>query len=209
MCTSVLLLAGFCAFGQFEGKVVYEVKYQSNDPTASAYLSMLPNESTLTIKGTRSRFEQTIAGGAEQLVVTDAATKSTTLVMNFMGQKFQVKLNGDSLQMLRKNEPLQTIETSDTKEILGMQCKKALAISGKDTIAVYYSEALHPHSMIPQLADIKGIPMEYGLIQNNISMHFKAKKIVKGPVDNSVFEISPEIKEVPFAQFAKSFAVAN
>jgi hypothetical protein len=207
ICTAVLLAAGFCAYGQFEGEIIYEVKYESSDPSTQGYLSLLPSESTLTIKDVRSRFQQTIVGGAEQLVVTDARTGYSTLVMNFMGQKFQVKMNADSLKTLRKNEPLRIIETEQTKEILGMVCKKALAISGTDTMEVYFNQALHPYPMVPQLADVHGIPLEYTLLQNNIRMHFKAKKIVKSVVDPSVFEVSSDVREISFAQFAKSFAL--
>lgn len=206
-CTAILLSAGFCAFGQFEGKIIFEVKYESSDPSTQGYLSMLPSESTLTIKDVHSKFEQTIAGGAEQLVVSDARTGISTLVMNFMGQKFQVKMNADSLKTLRKNEPLHIVETEQTKEILGLVCTKALAISGTDTAEVYFNHALHPYPMVPQLADVNGIPLEYTLLQNNIRMHFKAKKIVKTPVHPSVFEISADIREVSFTQFARSFAL--
>jgi hypothetical protein len=205
----VLLLAGFRAFAQFEGSITYHVDYESKDATTAGYLSMLPNESVLTIKDARSRFEQSIAGGGSQVFVTDAAAATSTLVMNFMGQAFQVTLPVDSLKMLRKNEALRIAETSETKEILGMVCDKALAISGNDTTIVYFNKALHPHPMVPQLAEIEGIPMEYTLVQNNIRMHFTAKKIVKTKVDPSIFEVSEDIKEITFSQFAKSFALAK
>ena len=101
---TVGILCSICLWGQFEGKVLYEVEYESEDPSMSAMLSMLPNQSSLLIKGDLLRFDQEIIGGGRQSFVIDGANNSNTLLMNFMGQEFRVSMNEDEVAQLQQAE---------------------------------------------------------------------------------------------------------
>ncbi len=204
---ALIILLNGPAYGQFEGKIVYSVTYKTDDPSIDQFISFLPGESSLTIKGSKSRFEQHVTGGGKQVFVSDASTESGTLMLNFLGQEYQVKLSADSMQHLRQNTSLRILESEGSKEILGYNCKKALGINGTDTLTIYYSDELKHSAFMPQFTNIQGMPMEYEMIQNDLHMHFIAKSVDLGPVEPEAFTISNSVREISFQDFARAFAV--
>lgn len=202
----LFLIAGGQIYGQFEGKIIYNVTYKSNDPSMDQFISMLPGESSLTVKGSQSRFEQHVAGGGKQVFVSDAANQNGILMLNFLGQEFQVKLSTDSMAHLRQNTSLRILKAEGSKMILGYKCKKALGVSGTDTLTIYYTDKLKHDAYMPLFSNMKGMPMEYELIQNNLHLHFTAKSVDEHPVSPDTFTISKSVKEISFQDFARAFA---
>lgn len=203
---SAVFFCGQFAYGQFEGKVLYKVNYKSEDPAISGFMNMLPNESSLLVKGTQSRFEQNVMGGGKQIFVNNSSDQSSTLVLNYFGEEFKVNFKREDLEMMEKAQSVKIVETQEEKEILGIKCKKAVAFMGSDTLSVYYNESMYTGTMLPQFSAINGLALEYEIVHNGLYMHFEAMEIQASNVPLESFEISGAIREVPFSDFAKSFA---
>ncbi len=197
------------AFGQFEGKLFYEVSYASEDKETLTFIGMLPKKSTLSIKDSQMRLSQSIAGGGSQAFITNSATNTSTLLMRFMGQEFQVKLNESDLMKLEQTANLKIIEGKNTKMIAGYNCKQSFAIQGTDTLEIYYAPELQTDCVLPQFADLKGIPLQYEVVKGKLRIAYSCESISTEPIEESTFLVDPKIKEIPFAQFAQSFAIAK
>ncbi len=202
----VLMLVGFHSFSQFEGRIHYQVTYKTDDSSVGRYISVLPSESILTVKGNNSRFEQPIAGGGRQIFISNSEFETGMLLMNFMGEEFFVRLTKESIGTLQKIKPYPTIADEGRKNILGLSCKKAYGISGNDTLTVYYNDSMHNGVLLPQFPDIGGLPMDYEVRQHNLHTHFVAKKIERGNITPESFIIPGNVKEISFEEFAKHFA---
>jgi GLPGLI family protein len=206
-----LLLAGtsILVYGQFEGRVSYKIAYQSDDPSMQSMMGMLPKESTMLVKGNRLRLNQSISGGGRQVFMSDASSGTSTLLMNLMGQEFKVNMKEEDFKSLKLTQKLEITETSGVKEIAGFRCKKAYALSDGDTLTVYYAPELQTNAILPQFSEIKGLPLMYEVARNNIKMIYTCTEVNVSAVEDAEFEIASSVKEIPFSDFARSFAVSK
>lgn len=99
----------------------------------------------------------------------------------------------DSLNLLEYGK-VSIVLAPDTKNIVGMHCKKAevwCEINGEKTsYDVFYTEDIKledPNWSLP-FHEIKGVPLEYQVNRMGITMHFKAKKIQSQVIEASFFE---------------------
>lgn len=206
-----ILFFAFCVsdycYSQFEGIVLYEMTYSSSDPDTQSYINMLPKESTLYIKDSQMRLNQPIAGGGSQSFITNLAANTSTLVIRLMGQKFQVRMTEQEMQQLEKIQKLPIIEGSKTKEICGYICRQAFALSGNDSLEIYYAPELQTRCILPQFSDLKGLPLEYEIVNDHIRIKYSCNNITRKTITKDVFEVDDEVLKIPFEQFAQSFGV--
>ncbi len=193
----------------FEGKLVYSISYQSSKDKDETYLSQLPEKTTLIVKNNMSRIDQTLAGGARQAYISDSEDNSSILLMNFLGREFQVRINGENIVKLEPMKELEIIYADGEKTIKGYHCQKAIAIKGLDSLEVYYTKQIQTKSIIPQLAKLDGCPLEYEYISGNLKMKYTCISIENMNIEPSEFEISPGVAQIPFGDFASSFAVSK
>ncbi len=192
---------------QFEGKVIYRVKYSSEDPTKGSMLEMLPEYSTLLLKGEMLRFNQEIIGGGRQSFVIDAGNNSNTLLMSFMGQEFRVPMNEDEVSQLQAADELKLVKTEKTMVIQGYECTHAMAITSEDTLNVYFTDRIQVPPILPQFSQIDGLPLMYEVKKGDIRMTYTCSSIAEGQIDDQEFEIPSHIKAIPFKYFARNFAI--
>lgn len=202
-----LCCVSFLAFGQFEGTITYDIEYSTTDETMEQYLGSFPKQSTLKIKNELIRFDQSIAGGGTQSFISNANDTSTTLIMSIMGNAFQVNLTSKEIMQLEQAETFEIIETEESKMIAGYICKMAYAISGADSLKVYYTEEIKCQNIVPQLEKLNGFPLVYEVEKGNVRMKYTCKNISEDVIDESDFIVSSSIREIPFDDFARSFAV--
>jgi GLPGLI family protein len=196
-------------FCQFEGRISYSIAYQTDQAELGALAGMLPKLSTLKIKGNKLRYDQPLAGGGRQAFIIDGNAKTNTLLMNFLGQEFKVKMEEEELLLLESAESYEITTTDQTKMIEGYECKMALAISGEDTLTVFYTEAIQCPPVLPQFSDIKGLPLYYEMKKGGFFMKYTCTKIEDMIIPNDDFEIPGSIREIPFKEFANSFAITK
>lgn len=200
------LLVSFASYAQFEGKVVYDVAYSSDDPELTALAAHFPKQSELYINGANSRFQQNVSGGGQQIFINNDDDKKNILVMRFLGESFKVVLSRQNLSMLEENISYTTELSGKTKNILGVECLHAFAVHGDDTLSVYYNTELYDGNMLPQFKGLKGLVLEYETIHDGLRTHFKTREISTETIAMDWFEISDAIREISFEDFAKNFA---
>jgi|SRR5690554_1388449 len=206
-----IFILAFCipniCLSQFEGVVHYEISYTSGDPDTRSYIDMLPKKSMLYIKGRQIRLDQPIAGGGSQSFITYPALNSSILVMRLMGQKFQVALSGEQMQEFEQIQKLEIVEGSETKEIHGFKCQQAFALMGNDSLEIFYAPDAKTPCIIPQFSNLKGLLLEYEIINDKIRIKYSCNKIIRESIADEIFDVNDTVLKIPFEQFAQSFAI--
>ena len=200
--------SNFC-FSQFEGRVYYEMTYVSSDPETLTFIDMLPKQSSLSIKGAEMLLSQSLAGGGSQAFITNSELKTSILVMKFMGQKFQVRMNEEEMTKLERAESFKIVEGHKTKVIAGYTCKQAFALSGKDSLEIYYAPELKTLGILPQFAELDGLPLQYEIAKGKMRISYQCTSVSAEKIDQAIFTVDDKITQIPFEQFAQSFAVSK
>jgi GLPGLI family protein len=202
----LLMIAGnsFAGGKDFTGTIVYNITYPDSKMDAQT-LAMMPKTLKIKIKGDMSRTEMNMGMGTT-VVIFNSETKSGVTLMDFMGQKFAMKMSPEDLDKEMKETPETTVvTTSETKEIAGYTCKKAIVKmkeKGSETeteLVVYYSEDLatgKSNEMNPLYKDIPGTMLEYSMNENGMNMFLTAISVEKEKISDSEFETPEGFKEV-------------
>jgi len=116
-------------------------------------------------------------------------------------KKYKMSLDAESLKKAvdAQGEPEITY-LEDTKEIAGYECKKAeVTMDGMETPAIfYYTEKIQAIGLRGmEKLTLKGMPLEYTISAQGLTMTMTAKEIKKEPVSDSSFEIPDGYTEVP------------
>jgi GLPGLI family protein len=191
---------------QFEGRVVYEMTYTAQDEKIQSLAQFFPKKSELIISGNNARFQQNINGGAEQIFISNPEKDQNTLVMNFLGEAFKVTMSSKNMATLEPNTQLEVHHSTDQKTINGLKCQRAFALHEGDTLNFYYNAEIYAGNILPQFHGLQGLVMEYETIHDGLHISFKATEIKKEQIASDWFEVSDQIKEVAFDEFAKAFA---
>jgi len=199
----------FFADAQFTGKITYSISYETSDPANQGMINILPSESHLYLKENKLRFNQTIMGGGMQSFIVDNDLKSNVLLMNFMGQEYKINMNEEQVSLLEQAQELELRETEKTDIIQGFNCKHVLAISKGDTLNIYYTEEIPTPAVLPQFASIDGLPLYYQIKKSGIKMTYRCTLVEKVEVDDSEFTVPASVREIPFKEFAKNFAISK
>jgi hypothetical protein len=183
-----------------EGSIVFELTLTDNDLDPQV-ASMMPKEMTMVFKGDKSKTEMKMSIGTFTIIY-DAKAKTLSTLMDMMGQKMVMKLTEEDMEKQKGKEKKTTIKyLDDTKMICGFNCHKAeVTVEGeKDKQIVYYTKdivAKNANAMKGGLKGIDGFPMEYVMDMQGIGTKMTAKSINKDKIDESVFKIPAEYKEM-------------
>jgi GLPGLI family protein len=211
--TSWLLIALFTLFSfqtfakEFKGVVTYKITIEGSGVT-DEMKAMMPKTMTMTIKGNKSKMEMIMSMG-KTITITDGDSKSSISLMDMMGQKIAIKSTPEEIMKDLTDAPEVKVEvTSETKDILGYSCKKAVITSVEDDLemTVYYTEELGTKDLNfdnPQFKDINGLMMEFEMPNEMFSMHFTAVSVEKKNVEDSEFAI-PEGYQIKTKEEMKS-----
>lgn len=202
---AALTLGCIQVYGQFEGKIIYDVTYQTDDAELKGMIDLFPKESQLIISGQNSRFEQNVSGGAQQVFISDVNRGQHTLVMSFLGSIFKVNLSKQEMAQLESMPAQKVHYVDETKVISGIECKLAYTLHDGDTLKHYYNADIYKGNLLPQFQGIEGLVLEYELHQNGLRIHFKVKDLIQEPISPDWFEVSDKIREISFEDFARAF----
>jgi GLPGLI family protein len=189
----------FAGGKEFTGTIVYNVTYPDSKMDAQT-LAMMPKTLKIKIKGNMSRTEMNMGMGTT-VVIFDSEARSGVTLMDFMGQKFAMKMSTEELEKEMKETPQATVvNTSETKEIAGYTCKKAIVTmkeKGSETeteLVVFYTDELASAKMNelnPLYKDIPGTMLEYSMNEKGMNMFLTAISVEKEKIADSEFE-TPE-----------------
>lgn len=192
-----------------EGKIVYEISYpemELDDETKS----MMPTESVIYFKDIFVRMEMKMMGMGTT-VISNSKDKSATTLMDFMGNKYAIKMTAEDLEKEKakiSNSKLETKLTSETKDIAGYKCKKAIATTKEGSeIIIYYTNDIvaKNQGFSDQYKGIDGFPMEYQMSQGGLNMKLVAKNVSKEKVASDKFSVPSDYKITSKEEMSKMF----
>lgn len=192
----VILGTTLCFAGKpFEGVISFKITYPGANYTESQ-MAMFPKLLTVSIKGSKWRTEISTQMG-NQVEIIDYSTKSKIALLNLMGQKYAIRQNTEEINKEMEKDPKGTVElTSETKNIAGYTCKKAIVRVEEDGASTSYEvwytnelggkEANFDKSMYK---DIDGVMLEFTNVTPQITMKFTATSVEKKNISAKDFEI--------------------
>jgi len=184
---------------EFKGIITYKISVEGSSVT-DEMKAMMPKTMTMSIKGNKSRSEMIMSMG-KTINISDGDTKTAIMLMDMMGQKIAIESTTDDIMKELGDSPETKVEvTSETKEILGYSCKKAIITIPEDDmeLIVYYTDEIGTQALNfdnPQFKDIDGVMLEFEIPNEMFNMHFTAVSIDKKNIDDSEFDI-PEGYEI-------------
>lgn len=199
---SFLALSYSYSFAQdFEGIITFSISYESLPDEMKEAVSMLPKEQTFYIKNNKSKFVQN-SSISSTVVISDSNTKTSTVLMDAMGQKFKMTIDTDDLSEIENvsTDEIKIEYVNESKTIAGYTCKKAIVLmDGFDQEAVfYYTEEIAPLMLSGMEGlHLKGLPLEYIISMDGMTMVMKASEVKKTTVPDSTFDIPEGYTEMP------------
>ncbi|KAF0195831.1 MAG: hypothetical protein FD166_2797 [Bacteroidetes bacterium] len=192
----------------FKGVINYKVSYPDSKMEASQQ-AMMPQTMKVSLSGNKTRIEMAMAS-MSQIILIDSDLKTTTVLLDMMGQKIAMKPNKKTDRPDAK-EPVVKM-TNETKEIAGYLCKKAEVSFGDEKskgtpLIVYFTEAIGNNRIFydNEYRTLPGIPMEFQYKMQGMNMLLTASSVEKGKVSNRDFEVSSEYKEMTPEQLREMF----
>lgn len=197
----------------FQGTISYEITYPGASLTP-AQKAQLPTTQDVTVKDCKTKTEM-ITGPVTQASVTDGTAKTETVLIDYMGTKYALKLTTDEINESLAKYPMPVVtNTEDTKEIAGYNCKKAIltttdedGVISNDTI--FYTDEIGciDLNFSTQFKDIPGAVLEYSVYVDQIEAYMKytAKTVKKSKVSDNLFLIPSDYQEVTREEFKKAF----
>lgn len=202
--TLVALLIFFSigsSFSQdFEGTIRYEASFENLPAEVQAMMPKENPESLVYIKGGKTKTEMNMMGSIV-IVISDVETSTTTTYTEVMGQKMKSTITVEDAEKVE----IKIVE-GETKEIAGFQCKKAIIKQdGNPEMEVYFSPDLKSDalsSMNPQFRELNGVPLEYQVHQQGMTMTYSAKEVKKQVIGNDTFNPpAGNYKEMPMPKY--------
>ncbi len=147
---------------------------------------------TVYIKGSKSRSEITDSLFSS-ITLFDGNTGTAVILKEVSGQKLLIRLSPDNWR--EKNslyDDIQYKNTSDTREIAGYRCVKAVGNTKTGAIiTVWYTRELIPDNKeyAPEFRNLEGLPLEYTMTKGNVEIRYRAARINFNPVPASKFDI--------------------
>ncbi|MCC6383793.1 MAG: DUF4412 domain-containing protein [Bacteroidia bacterium] len=192
-----------------EGKIIFEISYPNAD-IPDQQLAMMPTEMTMYLKRDKSRVEMSMGMGMSTVVINDNKAKVATTLMDVMGNKIATKVTEEDVKKENEKQPdVKVSITDETKDIAGYKCKKAVVTDGEGgSYDLYYCEDITVEGgnwSQKGYENIKGLPLQYSINQGGMNMQMTAKKVSSEKVDDGLFRIPTDYKEMSKEELKKMF----
>lgn len=197
------------AQSDFEGIIDFSISYIELPAEMKGYEAMLPKEMSITMKGNKSRIEQSQMMGTN-VIVSDMDKKNGFIEMDMGGQKLRMLITTDEFEK-EENKPLSNIEYLDeTKNILGYACKKAIMKNdlGDTVMIVFYTKEIRNKAQ-KEFVGLEGFPLQYNMTQQKMTMEILATGINKQTVLDGSFEKNEGFKDISQADLQKMMSGGN
>ena len=171
----------------FEGLINYKITHTSLDSSTNEIAAM-PTKLDFYISGELARIDQSTKIGTQTTII-DTLLKKNILLINLMNKKFGIILNDNDT-----NEFEKVIYLEESEFFLGIECKKAImnSINKKSnrltTSTIYYTNKID-NSYNMNFKKLKGFPIYYEIISDNIISTYLAVEMTKKKIDPKIFKI--------------------
>jgi GLPGLI family protein len=199
-----LIFASNCyAQKPFEGVIIYTIEYDDLPEEMEAMKAMLPTESIIKIKGSKTRTEQSMMGMGTTIAIYDAETETAITLMNMMTNKAAITTTKKDMKKTEQEKEPKIVYIDETKEIAGYKCKKAeITYNNEDEVMiVYYTEEINTKDTKSQYKGLKGFPMQYEINNEGIKMVMTVKEVKKEKVSASEFTIPKGYEVMTMEEF--------
>ena len=182
------VLISLTSFSQgFEGFISYKITHTSLDSTINEIATM-PTKLDFYISGELARIDQSTKIGTQTTII-DTLLKRNILLINLMDKKFGIILDANDTSDVEN-----IIYSEESEDFLGIECKKAIinSINKKTnrttTSTIYYTNKID-NSYNINFKKLKGFPIYYEIISDNIISTYLAVEIIKKNINPKIFEI--------------------
>ncbi|MDR2834988.1 MAG: hypothetical protein LBV69_02125 [Bacteroidales bacterium] len=208
-----LIAISLTSFAQktFIGTISYSVECSGEELDAQTK-AQLPTDMIITTNGLKTRSEQ-IAPMFTMAQVFDHKTGAGIILIDIMGQKIAAEMSKEYFDETKEKAGLNATEEptinyiDETKTIAGYKCKKAEVVNNDgETMEVYYTEDIilsdeTKDKLITGMKGLKGIPMEYTMTSQGISMKFKVKEVLAKKPKSGLFVIDDDYQKMTMEEF--------
>ena len=184
----LFILIALTSFTQgFEGLISYKITHTSLDSTINEIATM-PTKLDFYISGELARIDQSTKIGTQTTII-DTLLKRNILLINLMDKKFGIILDANDTSDVEN-----IIYSEESEDFLGIECKKAIinSINKKTkkstTSTIYYTNKID-NSYNINFKKLKGFPIYYEIISNNIISTYLAVEMTQKKIDPKIFEI--------------------
>ena len=194
------VLITLTSFSQgFEGLISYKITHTTLDSTINEIASM-PTKLDFYISGELARIDQSTKIGTQTTII-DTLLKRNILLINLMDKKFGIILNDNDTSDVEN-----IIYTEESEDFLGIECRKAIMNSinkqtnRTTTSTIYYTNKID-NSYNINFKKLKGFPIYYEIISDNIISTYLAVKMTKKNIDPKIFEIDNKTSVYKMEEF--------
>ena len=184
----------------FEGKIDYTMTYKNLPPEMQGMEGMLPKNQTIWIKGSKSRYEQTMTQ-MSTIVISDSDLGTSTILMELMGQKYKLAMAKEEMESLVGDQGVPKITyVEGTRVIAGYTCKKAeVEMDGFDGKAIFYYTEEIPAVQVKgmEALALKGMYMAYEASTQGMTVSIEVSNIDKGSVSDDKFIVPDGYSDMP------------
>lgn len=181
-----VLLMAVSSFAQAtEGKIKYNLEFNSSDPQVQAQLAMLKGSTmTMYFSPEFNRTEMNMGMFVQSTTVVDIKSKETMMAMSGMMGKKATKISVDDKDADEEEEPELDVEkTNETKKIAGYKCVKYVITTEEGGVVNMWvtNELVGSKEGMRFVNDkIEGFPLEFEVAAEGMVMVFSATEVEKG-----------------------------
>mgnify|MGYP006883396710 CR=1 FL=1 len=211
--SSILLILGTALFVSCtkekipEGEIHYAISYPHNELKGMVE-HIMPEEMTLTFKGTKIRSQ--IARGKifQTEVVSNESDQSIEMRLDFGDKMFYCILDKDDVATLKESQPKYMLNATGTEDSVAGCWGKEYTIKREGDIKLdnaWFTEDLVPQEayFYSSYAGIVGVPLVFDIERYGIIMHLEATGFTRREVKDEEFTRSSELSEISFDQYEK------
>ena len=155
--------------------------------------SMMENTMTCWVKDMHSRIETSSAFMGKMIIISDYNKKESITCMDMMGQKKAI-VSSMNEQPTKSEVPANITykETGKTKTILGYTCHETVGTfttkEGQSaTMSLWYCKDIPNRNT--QHPSLSGMPLEYTMMLQGMTMKISTVEISKEPVSDAMFVV--------------------
>ena len=171
-----------------EGTISYAIQIKNMDNVASKDSAMV----VTYLKGFQSRTDMVNTLGSET-TITDAKTGNAVILKQYSGQKLMITLTRENWDnKYSKFKGIEFKPTTETKEIAGYTCKKAIAqLKDGTTFFVYYAPDINVinKEYNPVFKSLPGLPVQYEVAYGKHVFGYTLSAINFNPIPSAKFDI--------------------
>lgn len=196
----------FAGFAQLkEGKINYDMTFSSDNPEMAMAIGMMQgSKMSLSFMPGKSRSDVSMGTMGTMVTIADEKTEKGLMLMDMMGMKYamEMDLDDEKQETAKAEAPDYKVEiTSETKEILGYKCTKAIMTSDDaetGPITMWFTKDIAANTTGQNYFndEMPGFPMSFQISQGEMTIDMTVTSIDK-KVEKSVFSMKvPEGYEV-------------